>query len=417
MDTWLSDILIFITFLAEVYILCKIERKIWGSFYTPVTVLAVPFTVVLCLVLLFPPSFGFVSFYFPSLIVWMAGLLLMAIPSWLIGYGFRKQKAELPTLVIERPKHESGLYIVAGILIVLFLFRLRGMMNLSLLSFGSDDFGEEFATHGAFGHLLHILVAISIISFACIRKEKKWIPIAIILLVAVISFVNQVKSWVIIPLLAGFLLLLISQKAHLNAKIVLGVTIGGLSIFIGSYLVLFIIGNQAEYDDHMLEYIIQHVFHYIASGVLGWSEDVRMGILETSNPEVLFTPIINLARTFTGAEFVDPVNPHFLEIENVYGLGDNVRTFFGTIYAIGGGGFWILYILLFSSFIYLIRFCTMRIQSIYVTAIDAWFCALLAMGWFEFYFFHVITFEVPIFILLIAVFDKIRIKRKEDVPC
>ncbi len=390
------------------------EKKLWGTWYTPLNCLTLPFCLVLLIVLTMPSSLGFVHFYAPSLLIWMGGMMVMAIPSWALAAGYRKYHSE-PKIAASTPKNENLFYIFCTLLIIPFLFRIRGLMGSSLNMIGSDEFGEEFAVYGFFGHLLILLLGCSIVLFSCIRKGNRIIPILLILAITLIAFLNQVKSWVMIPLMAGMILCLLTEKMHLSVKVVSIIAVSGIMLFMGSYFAMFIIGNGAEYNEHMGKYVLEHVYHYIASGVLGMSEDVRMEIVEQPNPDVLFAPFINAVHALTGDSYVSAINPHYFEINTNNGLQDNVRTFFGTIYANSIGGFWIFTVIVISSMVYLVRIWAIQSQSVYIVAMDAWFCALLAMGWFEYYFFHVTTFEIPIFLILLYALSHVSVRRKEAV--
>ena len=396
------NILIFCVFLAEVILLALAERRLWGTLFTPLNALSLPFTGILLLTLCLPPSLGFVPFYYPSLLIWMSGLALMAIPSWLLGCYFRKKYGK-PTYQFTPVEKEKVLLIGIGLLVLPFVFHLRSMMTTSLDAFGSDEFGENFAVYGFFGHALILLSACSILCFTCIRKGNRLLPIAAIMIIAALAFVNQVKSWVIIPLLAGLWLCLMTQKIHLSLKLILLVFVGGISLFAGSYLVIFILGSGAHYNAHMGEYIGQHALHYLCSGVLGLSEDIRQGILESAAPEKLFAPFINFAHSLTGEEYISPINPNYLLINQITARDDNVRTFFGTIYVNCSPVLYALIVLLWGFVLYLVRIWALRSRSIFIAAMDAWFCALLCMGWFEYYFFHITTFEIPVFLCLMMI--------------
>lgn len=403
-----GNILILCIFLAEVVLLARMEKWLWGTLFTPLNALSLPFTGILLFTLCLPSSMGFVPFYYPSLLIWMGGLLLMAIPSWLLGYGYRKRYGE-PDYACAPIEHEKFFMIMVLLLIVPFAFRLRTMMATSLDLFGSDEFGENFAVYGFFGHLLIFLSACSVLLFSVIRKGLRLFPIVLIALIAALAFVNQVKSWVMIPLFAGFWLSLMSQRIGLSWKLVVPLVVGGITLFVGSYLVIFILGAGATYDAHMGEYIGEHVVHYITSGVLGLSEDLRRGILETADPDRLFAPFINLVHAITGEAYITPINPHYLQINTETTLDDNVRTYFGTIFVNCSLGLFSLIVLFWGFVVYFIRILTLRTKSVFVAAIDAWFCALLCMGWFEYYFFHVTTFEIPLYILLLMVLNKLSV--------
>ena len=404
------NILILCAFLIEVVLLARMEKALWGTLFTPLNALSLPFTGILLFTICLPASMGFVPFYYPSLLIWMGGLLLMAIPSWLLGYGYRKRYGE-PDYACAPIAHERFFMIAVLLLIVPFAFRLRTMMATSLDLFGSDEFGENFAVYGVFGHLLVFLSACSILLFSLIRKSQRLLPIALIALIAALAFVNQVKSWVIIPLLAGLWICLMTNRIGLSLKLIIPVFVGGITLFVSSYLVIFILGAGATYDAHMGEYIGEHVVHYLCSGVLGLSEDVRRGIVEAADPDMLFAPFINLVHSITGDPYISPINPHFFEINTNTTLDDNVRTYFGTIYVNCSVGLYGLIVLFWGCVYYAIRMLTLRTRSIFVAAIDAWFCALLCMGWFEYYFFHVTTFEVPICLLLLLLLNQLSIRK------
>ena len=111
-------------------------------------------------------------------------------------------------------------------------------MSSSLNMIGSDEFGEEFAVYGFFGHLLILLLGCSIVLFSCIRKGNRIIPVLLILAITMIAFLNQVKSWVMIPLMAGMVLCLLTEKMHLSVKVVSIIAVSGIVLFMGSYFVM-----------------------------------------------------------------------------------------------------------------------------------------------------------------------------------
>lgn len=407
----MADILILCTFLTEVCVLAYFEKKLWGTIFTPLNVLSLPFTAILLLTLSLPSSLGFVPFYFPSLLIWIVGLALMAIPSWMSAFYYHKKKYgdtqyDFPPLTNERL-----LMIIIFLLVVPFVFHLREMRSASLESFGSDEFGEQFAVYGLFGHLLVFLSACSILCFTFIRKDNRFFPIAAIALIAALAFVNQVKSWVIIPLLSGFLLCLIAKRIHLSIKLIALVFAGGVFLFMASYLVIFILGEGEEYNENMVKDVGLHALFYLSSGILGLSEDFRQGILETGNPDILFAPFINIVRYITGGEYVNPINPEYIITNNITIKYDNVRTYFGTIYVNCSPILYGLIVVFWGFFLYAVRILSLRIKSFYIAAADAWFCSLLCMGWFEYYFFHLTTIEIPAILFLMYVFQELFISK------
>mgnify|MGYP003330486641 CR=1 FL=1 len=75
------DSLILLTFLLEVAVLLYIELKAWKTLYTPLIFLMLPYTVILLISIAISGNWGFVDFYYPSILFWSVGLFLFSIPS------------------------------------------------------------------------------------------------------------------------------------------------------------------------------------------------------------------------------------------------------------------------------------------------------------------------------------------------
>ena len=402
------------TLLIEVVLLVLCEKRWWQSFFTPITALAIPYTLVVLLAAVVGGHNGFVPLYYPSLAVWIIGLPVMSCVSFVMSIVFRSMPVT-PKVQLSGLRHE-GLYVslMAGLLLLVAL-HLRGTIASSLFAFGSDDFGEDFATFGIYGHIMTVLIAMEIVAFAQIRPHKRWLYSGLILLCVFFLFVNQVKSWVIIPVLAGVWLCLSIGKLRLSIKLLMWVGLGGLLLFVLSYLVAFLIAQGVSYESHIGDYILSHVYHYLLSGVLGFSELCRLDLIDQPAPEALFAPIINLFNTIIGREPISPINPNFLYIHSDAMLGTNIRTFFGTIYLYGGSMLFVPYILLVGAVGYAVHGWARRSNALYIHSIDAWFCALFAMGWFECYTFHLRTFEVPVILLVLHILSRTEWQRKEVV--
>ena len=412
--TIVTNILILVFLLVEVYFLVRLEKRLWNSYYTPVTILAVPYVLVVLLTVLLPESLGFVSLYYPSLLFWIVGLVLLEVPSILMSAFYRKTGGNLD-MQVSTPHRQWLLTIVALLLVAVFMVRLRGMVSAQQVMFGSDEFGDEFAKYGLFGHLLVFLIGCMIVFFSFIKRKHWLIPVATILSIALLLFVNQVKSWVIIPLLAGLLLCMMMGKVRMNMRLLATISIVGIGIFAASYLVMFIIVNQTDYSSDMGRFIGVHVIHYLTSGVLGLSEDMRLGIVETQDPEIIIAPFVNIVHVLTGEQPIDVVNPNYFYINKYTSSVDNVRTFFGELYVFSGPYISIMYIFLFGIFVYSVRIASLCTQSVYIISIDAWFCALLFMGWFDFYFYHLRTYEVPAYLLMLHFMSKFVFKNAKTI--
>ena len=406
----------FVTLLAEVALIMFLEKRWWHTFITPTTCLAIPYLCIVLLAMCIGGHGGFVPFYSPSMLIWIVGLALMELCSGLCtALNRRLSNANAATIELKPMRHEALLDIVLSLLIVLFALHFRGQLAHSAYAIGSDEFGEEFATYGLFGHLMTLLLACLIVCFGLVRKGKKTLYIGIITAIVFFLFINQVKSWVIIPLIAGVILCLISGKLQFTMRLILLVIAAGLGLFSLSYIIVFAVVMGNAYNSDLVALVYKYIIHYLLSGVMGYSEICRQNLIDIPNASALFAPFVNIWNSLTGQPTVSPINPHFLIVNPEHGLGTNIRTLFGTIYIYGGSVVFIVYTLFLGMICYLMRIFAIRSHSMYILACDAWFCALLFMGWFECYTFHLRTIEVPVILIMLYLASCVRWKRKEVV--
>ena len=66
----------------ETLLFIAIDRKMYGTFYTPTIFLSVPYLCIVFVFILFADNFNFYSLYLPSVYIWCIGLALY----WLVGY-------------------------------------------------------------------------------------------------------------------------------------------------------------------------------------------------------------------------------------------------------------------------------------------------------------------------------------------
>lgn len=390
-----------VAFLLEVFVLTVIEYYTWNTLYTPLVCLMLPYTAILLLTLMVDGELGFVPFNYESIIVWHVGLILFAIPSFCIGTALKKMDVNIHPSPQELPvsKFQIG---IATVLCLLFMWKLKSTLSSSTAFFGTDEFAEDFAGTGVWPHLREILMGL-IIMFIYYLNRKRWWLMILIVLMLIVQFLYMVKGSIIIAVCAGYLMRLYCGKSHLNLKIVLTVALSAFAVFILVYMVLPLMGNEkGEADMQLFEFVIGHFMHYLTSGILGWSYDVDMGIIDKGDISIILSPFINLFNFAFGSNepMLSPVNQFY------YNTGialTNVRTFFGTLYIYTDYGQFTLYALTISFLLYVLKAVSLITNNIYLSFILFYYCGLLAMGWFEFYFFHLSIIEVPVLIGMLAV--------------
>lgn len=397
------NILILLSFIFEVSILTYFEKKIWNTIYTPLNFLMLPYTLVLLVTLCVSGNMGFVDFYYPSILLWSVGLIIFFLPSLVLGMIFNKEYRK-PLYILEDFEIRRPFLILMQIIALLFIMRFIMVFRSSEFIVGSDEFGEELCKDGFWGHLRVFTTALLILLIYKIDRAHKsyFIYITIFIL---IGLLYQVKGWIIIPCVAGVSLRLLSGKMKLKVSLILKILLAGFLLFQVSYILTFAVAGDSEVGWEIVEYIAGHFFHYFTSGTFGLSMDMQNDFMDRRGIEVIFTPLYNIFSQFTGDELISPINPVY------YNPGldlTNVRTFFGTLYINTTLVQAFIYTLVLSTFVYLIKILSILSHEVIIYAIYLFFCSLLAMGWFEFYFFHLDVIEVPIFLGVIYLIRKCR---------
>lgn len=360
-----------------------------------------PYTVVLLISIAISGHFGFVEFYYPSILLWSVGLLIFAVPSFALAFLMQKYNCPLKTS-IEDSRMPVLLKYLSVLIILLFAYRffsIFGGVNL----IGSDEFGEEFCGRGFWGHLrqLSLPILMMAIFFVDVKDRHLWL---IIIPLLIVTLLYQVKGWVIIPCLTGIVLRLYIGKTKLRLSLVLYVVLGALLIFLGSYIMILVVAGDGEFGNDVIFFIFRNFIHYLTSGVLGLSVDMELNFPDAGDFDMLIVQFINIGNLLIGNdEMMTPINPLF------YNTGvnwTNVRTFFGTIFLNTDYIVFVVYILFVSSVMYLLKLATIKYNNIYIYVIYFFECSLLFMGWFETYSALLTTIEIPALVLGLWLMDR-----------
>ena len=393
----LFDFISLLAIYLEIAVLAFFEYKMWRTMYTPLNLLMLPYALVLFLTILMSGNWGIAEFYYPSLIVWMVGLLIFAAPSYLLAIVMRDKIKKWETCSINDNMSMKYLNIFTSILLLLFLYRFFVVYSMRRFMIGTEDFGELFC-QGIWGHL-HRLLHVLLILYVYKYDKKHRYYLIFIFGILFVTFMYGVKSWILIPLMGGLCMRLYTGKMKLHLSLIIKVLVLGFLVFFVSYfLSLFIAKEGNAKIEVVLKFIVDIFVHYFVSGVLGWSQDLQMGILEHPNFDSLMINILNIVSLVTGDEFIDAINPVFIH----NGIkGSNVRTFFGTIYINSNLFQFVLMTLVFSFISYLSKIWAIVSKSVYVNTMYFFFMGLLFMGWFEIYYYHLVMIEVPMWIMII----------------
>ena len=385
----------------EIAVLSFCDYKLWRTMYTPLNMLMLPYAAILFITLMSCGNMGIVEFYYPSLLLWMIGLLLFAVPSYIFGVSFSGIFKDDDICKIDDNVSMGRLNIISVILILLFLLRFVFMLFSSPYLPGSEEFGTDYAGKGLWGHLHRIMHALTIIYIYKYDKNHKYY-LFLILGMFCVTFIYGVKSWVVIPAIAGICMRLYSGKMQLKLTLFIKVALLAFVVFFITYSLSLLLGREnSEGFETVFMFICRAFVHYIISGLVGWSMDLQMGILENPNFDVLLANILNLYNVITGNEYVYAINPFFLH----NGInGSNVRSFFGTIYVNSNLLQFILLTLFASGVSYMMKVWAFFSRSIFVNVVYFFIGGMLIMGWFDYFLYTLPCLEVPAWVLVLYLF-------------
>ena len=381
----------------EVTCLTYLEYRAWHTFYTPLCALMLPYVAVLLITISIAGEFGFVRFNYDSIYVWIFGLPLFALPSYAASALLQHYHLPVKTPIKDDQDSLSPIIIAIGIILVAsLLFKLYQTISHGFNLFGTEEFTEEFSGKGIWAHLREMIMPILIMSLYYVKK-KDYLLWGLIALMLVIQFSYMVKGAIIIAVVSALLLRLYAGKTRMNITLVIGVIAGAILVFYMIYMVIPLLGNDGEANMNLVEFIARHFVHYFTSGTLGWSYDLDQGMPDHNDFSYILSPFVNIYNALSGNELLSPVNKIYWNTGISY---TNVRTFFGTLCIYSNAIEFVTYTIVISSFIYVWKVLGVLFQNIYIHTILFYYCGLLAMGWFEFYFFHLSFIEIPVFVLL-----------------
>ncbi len=383
----------------EVSCLTYLEYRAWRTIYTPLIALMLPYVAVLLITIAIAGNFGFVRFNYESIYVWIFGLPLFAIPSF--GFATLMRHYELPVVTTVKDDDKGipkVLVAIAFLVAAVLLLKLYTTLSRGFYLFGTEDFAEEFSGHGVWAHLRGMIIPILILALYYVKK-KDYLLWTLIALLLVIQFSYMVKGAIIIAVVSAIMMKLYTGKLHLNLTLILSVIVGAVAVFYLIYMVIPLLGNDGEANMNLVEFIARHFVHYFTSGTLGWSYDLDQGIPDRNDFSYVIAPLVNIWNAINGYEMISPVNPIYWNTGSSF---TNVRTFFGTLCIYTNPLSFATYTLVASTFIYFWKMLAATTRNVYIHAILFYYCGLMAMGWFEFYMFHLSAIEVPLVALFYA---------------
>ena len=385
--------------------LSLLDRYWYGTWFSPIHFLAIPLTCIAFLAFFTGPSMGFVALNIHALFMIAGGIILFWIGSLpvLFIYGtpsepysgilFKKQAVKLNISKIEHflilTSWFCSIMVMIRVFVLIRVLGINGWIDLA-----SDDFTSDI-TAGIIGWLEIVLMIVQAILIGIYRWTL--LNFLTVLTGVITLLIFQTKGVLFQAILAGVVFQMLSGRLILTTRKIILFTLGVVLFFIISYLPIVL--NTGIDDLSIYINILRHIFDYLFSGILAFSEALRQETMDPI-PGMLFGPLINLTSHLLGiydvATRVSTLNVNFTFISDAPNGDSNVYTLFGTVILNSDPLTSVIYFIFLGTFLYFIYNISMRTDNIIITSIFSLIAARLIFGWFDNYFYQVAFLQTVI---------------------
>jgi hypothetical protein len=426
MGNQLSDWVIFAALVAETVVLARLERKRFGTWLTPYTILAAPYTTIVACTFLFGEQLGYTPLYLPSVLVWVAGLAVFWLTGLAVSRMFSQRACRAGSrqdLSMRETGAKNALLITSWITAGASLWAFRNVLTQmgSLAWFRSTDYAATYS-RGINGHVLVLNCALLVLLFGSTVRGCKVIISAITVILLLTAIVLQpTKSWLMLPLCAGILYRL--STARLRVSFVRGcfALLAFYLMFISPYLIpAAAVDPAALLRRSTYEELTRHFSDYVFSGVLAFSAYAEAGATQFaySNTAVAYAPFQNVYALFTNQPLVSPIVTEFVTLRGAGATkwAANVHTLFGAL--VLSVGYWeaFVYSVALGFISYLLFTMARRTQQPGLMGAWCFWASGLAFGWFNIYFSALNLFEVPMFCVGLSMVIETARRRRHTPP-
>jgi hypothetical protein len=399
------------------------ERRVFGTWITPVSTLAWPFIAVATLASL-AVRIGFLAVNPALVLLWTLGVTVIGMTGMVLYMPFQQSglRRRLTTSLALLDSEQRSAPLVMGAVALLLLFHLYASAGILLSSSGLDALAIDDALDplgtGLLGHtaLLRMTLTIYLIGTASRVFSVKAALAAVSVLLALVT---AAKSWALVPLLAGIYYRVLTGRTRLRPRLLLGIALAGILIFAGAYLVRWALVNPELITSRSAwSFLLRHYLNYIFAGVLAGSEAMRVGreALVSQGPVTVLAPVVNLflavaRQTGYEAELVSNISRNWMPISRDLMLSSNVLTLYGSLWLNLGWAGALLYSGGLAIVVYGTSLWAHRAGNTWLVVLTTFLFALLSLSWFETYFWHLNTIEVPVFCIILFLLTTVRLGR------
>lgn len=391
----------------EVVILAIMDRRLYQRLLTPFVVLSVPYLCVVLLTFFLAPLFGFVKLNVLSLVPAMAGLVLF----WAGGLAAHfimitdRSIVYKSKLVSELKSKPIVLLIALGSIVYMFLHFISAVIVV-----GPDSISGEAYRHAFGANWIRVLAMFLLVYFIATHKAMRSIETLAASILILLLIAYQVKGLVVLPIIAALIYRQLRGNFRLSimktALVVLMLFMVFVSVYMFGYIGLQDFAALAV-DIKVYEHLSRHFFRYLFAGVLGYSNSVSdFGV--QLDYRTIYTPVWNSLRHITGWERLNNVSEYRTVVDPSWSIGSNVNTMFGTLHMSLGSFHFGVFVFCLGLGFYMAFAVAIRSKNCWLCIIYCFWCSALAVGWFEYYFWHPFFLQATVYGLVLSVLPKLQ---------
>ena len=408
--------LLFAALIFETLFFTRYDKKVYGNYLSPVAILSFPLICIILLSLLTGKILDFKPLSNEILLISIVGIAVFWSGSlfWSI---IIPEPQLIKTASLFKNDNKQTVFPLKNIILILswfiivimsysFIFTFLKFNSIS--SIGTDEFVYNYSGKGFTGHVMVLGIFTLIYLIGMVKKYDYFTIITIILLI-ILLILQQVKTWLYVPIIAGIILRIYNQrKIKVKLYHIIELLLIIVILFVFSYYFAAIY-NKGSFGERFIK-VIQHMFSYIFSGILGFGEHINNNLDIGKYPQYLLMPFINIWNYLSGGEIKGVVSDYHVMIDNKNIVDVNVKTFFGTIYIYAGAWWGLIYTVTLSLVLYFNWIMSALSKNYWVVVLYAFLSSPLVIGWFDFYYNQLTFIELPFIIICFMLINKIFVK-------
>jgi len=401
--------------LVTVGLLVRIERHLYGTYLSPIVLIAAPYSLLVAAINFIAIYFGyftvsakanlFVILFF--LLFFLVGLVIRQM--FLRKNVIREHKAAPDQ--IPGYEFETIFRMVAIVALLAGLLQFRQVIGqIGLINVGSAKFKELFGA-GLLGHIM--LLSRPTFFFLFVSLMRKWNKVNFALLVSIFLMVviPQVKYQIIVLLVSSVIYGINIGVVRVTIRKSLFAVLTIYFLFNVSYVIGFSAsGMDFAYSDKVQAFLFNHFFTYLFGGPIGFSEILEMKQYPYSTIVELVAVASNIYKAIIGdSQYIQIIIRQWIPISTItqYFHGTNTFGLFGMLYAFAGIAGAGLFTMIYGVLAYTIFQCSLlRNISMAFQMAYAYVGAYLVLSFFGLYLNMLPFYEVLFYIFFLQLIGK-----------